>query len=213
MGICSSPLRPLDKPRALLAIIDLIGESARTARSLTGYLDYAHGEPYWRPPRTEHHAEAGTFDRPYRAPTGTVTLGLEHLGSHLRELPTQTFVFVVSDFLEPAEERVWQRALEHRWELVPVVVEDPVWEASFPDIGGIAVPLAAPEGGVVPVHLSRGEARRLREENVARAEDRTRRFRALGCEPVLVDSHEPGDVLGSFLRWADLRLMARGAVA
>ena len=70
MGIPSSPLRSLDKPGALLAILDLIGESARTARSLTGYLDYAYGEPYWRPPRSEHAAEPGTFARPFRAPDG-----------------------------------------------------------------------------------------------------------------------------------------------
>jgi len=30
---------------------------------------------------------------------------------------------------------------------------------------------------------------------------------------VLVGSHQPGDVLASFLRWADLRQLARGAVA
>jgi hypothetical protein len=29
----------------------------------------------------------------------------------------------------------------------------------------------------------------------------------------VVDSHEPGAILGAFLRWADLRMMVRGAVA
>ena len=179
MGIAASSLRPLDKPRALLAILDLIGESARVGRSLTGYLDHADGEAYWRPPRTERYAEQGTFDRPFRAPEETVSLGLEH-----------------------------------RWELVPVVVRDPIWEASFPDVGGITVPFADPaSGAIVPVHLSRRETRRLRSENESRADRLTQTFRSLGIEAVPVESHDPGDVLDAFLRWADLRLMARGAVA
>jgi Protein of unknown function DUF58 len=214
MGITASPLRTLDKPRGLLEILDLIGASARTARSLTGYLDHAHGEAYWRPPRSERLAERGTFDRPFRAPEATVSLGLEHLGEHRRDLPTQAFVFVVSDFTVPPDELVWQRALEHRWELVPVVLRDPAWEATFPDVGGLTLPYADPRtGAVIAVYLSRAEARRLRAENEARAERLTATFRSLGIEPVPVESHDPGDVLAAFLRWADLRLMARGAVA
>ena len=214
MGIAASSLRPLDKPRALLAILDLIGESARVGRSLTGYLDHADGEAYWRPPRTERYAERGTFDRPFRAPEETVSLGLEHLGRHRRDLPTQAFVFVVSDFSVAPQEEVWEQALEHRWELVPVVVRDPRWEATFPDVGGITVPFSDPAtGAIVPVHLTRREARRLRTENEQRAERLTRVFRSFGTEPVPVESHDPADVLASFLRWADLRLMARGAVA
>ena len=214
MGIRASALRTLDKPQAMLAVIDLIGDSAHAARSLTGYLDYAEGDAHWRPPRSERHAERGAFDRPFRAPADTVTRGLEHLGEHKRDLPTQAFVFVISDFLVPPDLPAWERALEHRWELVPVVVADPVWEASFPDVGGITVPYADPaRGSIVPVYLTRREARRLRAENEERRDGLTRDFRGLGAEPVVVDSHAPGDVLGSFLRWADLRVMARGAVA
>ena len=145
--------------------LELIGESARAARSLTGYLDHADGEPYWRPPRSERsrragHASSGRSD----APADTVSRGLELLGEHRRDLPTQAFVFVLSDFLVPPDERAWQRALEHRWELVPVVIQDPVWERTFPDVGGVTVPYADPAtGGVVPVYLTRAEAARLRE--------------------------------------------------
>jgi uncharacterized protein (DUF58 family) len=214
MGIRSSTLRRLDKPAALFASIDLIGTSARAARSLTGYVDHAEGEVHWRPPRSERVAEPGAFDRPFRAPRDAVSLGLQHLGRHKRDLPTQAFVFVVSDFLVAPDERVWQRALEHRWEIVPVVLQDPVWERTFPDVGGITLPYADPAtGGVVPVYLTRDEAERQRIANEARDEALTRVFRSLGIEPVVVGSHEPGDVLASFLRWADLRVMARGAVA
>jgi len=213
MGIRASLLRTLDKPQALLAIIDLIGMSAHAARSFTGYVDHAEGEVYWRPPRSERFAEPGTFDRPFRAPADALTLGLEHLHRHRRDLPTQAFVFVVSDFIAVPDPGVWQMALEHRWELVPVVVQDPVWEQTFPDVGGITVPYADPAtGAVVPVYLTREEAEQQRVEHETRAEELTRLFRSLGVEPVVVGSHDPGDVLASFLRWADLRVMARGAI-
>ena len=215
MGIRASPLRRLDKPDALLASLDLISDSARAVRSLSGYFDEAEGETHWRPPRSERYVpQEPLAGRPFTAPSDTVTRGLEHLIQHRRELPTQTFVFVLSDFLVPPDEGTWLRALEYQWELVPVVIQDPVWERSFPDVGATTVPYSGPDsGGVVPVYLTRAEARRLRDEHEARAAELLRVFRSLGTEPVLVDSHEPGPILSAFLRWADLRLLVRGAVA
>jgi len=214
MSIRASRLRPLDKPQALITSLDLIGASAVAARSLTGYLDYADGEPFWKPPRSEHRAEPGTLNRRFRAPEDTVSQGLEFLGEHRRDLPTQAFVFVLSDFIVPPDLRVWQRALEHRWELVPVVIQDPVWERTFPDVGGVTIPYSDPASGrVVPIRLSMREAERRRLEHETRWNTLVREFRSLGVEPVAVTSHEPSGVLDSFLRWADLRLMWRGAIA
>jgi len=214
MSIAESPFRHLDKPSAILTALDLIGASAHAARSLTGYVDQAHGDIYWRPPRSERIAEPGTFDRPFRAPQDTVSRGLEFLGRHRRDLPTQAFVFVLSDFVVPPNMDVWQRALEHMWELVPVIVQDPVWERSFPDVGGVTIDYSDPESGrVVPVHVTRREAGRLRDDHEARFERLFTSFRSLGIEPVVVDSHEYVPMLDAFLRWADMRLMWRGAVA
>jgi uncharacterized protein (DUF58 family) len=214
MSIRSSALRPLDKPQALRAAIELIARSAVAARSLTGYLDYAEGEAYWRPPRTEQRAEPGQLERPFAAPMDTVSRGLEFLAEHRRDLPTQAFLFVVSDFVVPPDLARWQRALEHRWELVPVIVQDPVWERTFPDVGGISIPYAEPErGDVVPVYLTRGEAAALRDAHEHRWQALERDFRSLGIEPVAVHAHEQAPVLDAFLRWADLRLMWREAVA
>src|SRR5690242_7546274 len=103
MSIGASPLRKLDKPRALLTALDLIGQSAVAARSLTGYLDYAGGEPFWRAPRSEARADPATYDRSFDAPADTVSRGLEFLGERRRDLPTQAFVFVLSDFLVPPD--------------------------------------------------------------------------------------------------------------
>jgi hypothetical protein len=214
MGITASAFRPLDKPRAISSALDLIGTSARAARSLTGYIDYAFGEPYWRPPRSERLAEPGTFDRPFGAPADTIARGLYFLGEHRRDLPTQAFVFVLSDFVVPPDLEAWQRALEHQWELVPVVIQDPVWERTFPDVGGVTIQYSEPGSGrVVPVYLTGKEAVRLRKDHEAHWDRLVRDFRSLGIEPVEARSHDYGDLLASFLRWADLRQMWRGAVA
>jgi uncharacterized protein (DUF58 family) len=214
MSIRESPLRRLDKPKAIAVVLELIQASATAARSLTGYLDFADGEPCWRPPRTGQPAAPETVERPFAAPVDNVSRGLEHLAAHRRELPTQAFVFVVSDFLVRPEPWAWQRALEHRWELVPVVIQDPVWERSFPHVAGVSIPFADPKTGrVVPVRLSAGEAARTREAHEARWDALVEGFRTLGIEPVTVGSHDANDVLESFLRWADVRLMWRGAFA
>ena len=69
-------------------------------------------------------------------------------------MPSGTFVFVVSDFLEPVPDSLWSEALARRWDVVPVVVQDPVWEGSFPDVGGLLVPVADPRSGAVrPLRL------------------------------------------------------------
>jgi len=214
MSIEASPMRRLDKPRAILTALDLIGQSAEAARSLTGYLDYAEGDPYWRAPRSEARAELGMYERSFGAPEDTVSEGLEFLAEHRRDLPTQAFVFVLSDFLVPPDLHVWQRALEHRWELVPVVIQDAVWERSFPDVGGITIPYADPRTGrVYPVYVTEKDAQRLRAAHETRWDGLVRDFRSLGCEPVAVHSADLGETLGAFLRWADLRQMWRGAVA
>ncbi len=214
MSIQASPMRRLDKPRAILTALDLIGQSALAARSLTGYLDYAEGDPYWRAPRTEARAEPGMYERSFRAPDDTVSRGLDFLGEHRRDLPTQAFVFVLSDFLVPPDLAVWRRALEHRWELVPVVIQDFVWERSFPDVGGISIPYAdARTGRVFPVYVTARDATRLRAAHQERWDGLVRDFRSLGCEPVAVHSADLGEILGAFLRWADLRQMWRGAIA
>ena len=215
MGIRPSPLRRLDKPAALLESLRLIRESARVTRSLTAYFDDAEGETHWRPPRSERFVPHGTLEgRPFEAPVDTVSRGLEHLRRHRRELPTQTFVFVLSDFLVPPDEYAWQRTLEHRWELVPVIVQDPLWERTFPDVSGISVPFADPSSrGVAPVHVTRREALALRREHEQRWDSLVRDFRSLGLEPVAAHTHELGGLLDAFLRWADLRMMWRGALA
>lgn len=202
----------LDKAEALRQATMLIGESAAAARGLLGYFDEGEAEPFWHPPRSEGELALLDLDRPFRAPADTVARGLRHLIEHPRDLPAGTFVFVLSDFLAEPERDDWLWALERRWEVVPVVIQDPVWEQSFPDVGGLVVAFSSPDDadGARLVRLSESEVERRRTENEERRRDLLGRLRALDLEPVLVSSHEHRDVLSSFLNWADQRLFTRG---
>jgi hypothetical protein len=201
----------LHKPEAIRQAIRLIDDSASAARGLVGYLDEAEGEPYWRPPRSERELGRIDLDRPFAAPLGTVARGLGHLVEQRRDLPAGTFVFVLSDFHEEPSRDDWLHALERRLEIVPVVIQDPVWEQSFPRVHGAALPLRdAATGRRDLAYLTEPEVAARREANELRLRRLLHGFRALDMDPVLVSSHAWRDVVHAFLTWADQRLFTRG---
>lgn len=201
----------LSKPDAIRNAVTLIGSSATAARGLLGYFDEADGDAYWHPPRSSHAYGAPELERAFGAPEDTLRRGLQHLAEHRRDLPAGTFVFVVSDFLAPPTRDEWLDALERRFEIVPVVVQDPIWEQSFPDVGGVVVPFAAPDGsGVSLVAFTERETRELRARNEQRFAELLYTLRALDLDPVVLGSAESRDVVSSFLAWADQRLFTRG---
>ena len=122
---------------------------------------------------------------------------------------------MLSDFVVPPDLRGWQRALEHRWELVPVVIQDPVWERTFPDVGGVTIPYADPATGrVVPVCAHATARRPACATSTRRAGTGSSATSARSASSrSRVTSHDLAGVLESFLRWADLRQMWRGALA
>ena len=132
----------LQKPEAIRGAVRLISDSAIAARGLLGYLDEGEGEPFWHPPRSQHLLGDADLERPFEAPADTLVRSLHHLVAQRRDLPAGTFVFVISDFLEPPTRDDWLLVLERRFEIVPVIVQDPIWEQSFPDVSGAAVPFA-----------------------------------------------------------------------
>jgi Protein of unknown function DUF58 len=201
----------LSKPEALQRATTVIGDSAIAARGLLGYFDEADGDAYWRPPRSQHELHLLNGERPFAAPPDTLERGLRTLGEHRRDLPAGTFLFVVSDFLVPPPREAWLRALERRWEIVPVILQDPVWEQSFPAVAGAVVPFLDPESGAVTLtRLSANEVTERQDVNERRYHDLVRGLRALDMDPVLVSSHEHRDVVFAFLTWADQRLFTRG---
>ena len=118
---------------------------------------------------------------------------------------------MVSDFLVAPARDVWLDALERRFEIVPVIVQDPVWEQSFPDVSGLVVPFVGPHDGLVSLAaLNAREVDDLRASNEGRWRKLLDDLRALDLDPVVVSSHEWRDVVTSFLGWADQRLFMRG---
>jgi uncharacterized protein (DUF58 family) len=201
----------LCKPDAIRHAVTLIGASATAARGLLGYFDQAGGDAYWHPPRSTHAYGAPELERGFGAPEDTLLRGLRHLAEHKRDLPAGTFVFVVSDFLVAPTRDEWLDALERRFEIIPVIVQDPVWEQSFPDVSGVVVPYVEAGGAEISLAtLTRREVRDLRERNELRWDVLLDGLRALDMDPVVVDSHESREVESAFLGWADQRLFTRG---
>jgi hypothetical protein len=210
MNCYRAPLPWLDKPLALRNTYELILASAASAGGFVGYFDLADGAPFWRPPQLERKLLKLRNDRlessDYAAPANWLDTSLSHLAAHRRSVTAGTFVFVLSDFIPGPPDETWFTAFENQWDMIPVVVQDPTWEQSFPDVSGIVVPLRdARTGRAVPVRLSRSEAVERRAANRDRLERTLGSLRALDLDPVLLSSSDPAEILGSFLAWTELR--------
>lgn len=201
----------LEKPEAVSVILRLVAESALAAQAYTGYLDHGTGAPFWKPPKSQRTLHELDWDRAYRAPADAVTRGLEELLRHTRDTPAGTFVFVVSDFLAPPSRELWLRVLARRWDVVPVVVQDPDWEQSFPDVGGLVIPFADPDTGrPAYAELTPREADARRRANETRRALLVRTLRGLDLEPVLVERSDLQSVFASFVAWVERRRSMRG---
>jgi hypothetical protein len=199
----------LSKPQALATIWRLVSSTALAELGLVGYLDAA--QPTWVPPSGALGVEQvgrHVADAPCRG--GSLDEAFLHLEGMRRSLPPGTFVFVCSDYLAPPRPAWWARALAYRWDVVPVIVQDPVWEQSFPRVERLVVPFAHPEDGRVRhVRLRRGEGEARRLANEGRLASLRTQLRELALEPVLIGSAAEGDVLGALTDWGETRLAVR----
>src|SRR5438270_2691244 len=96
MSLFPPSLPWLSKPDAVRIATLLIADSAVAARGLSGYLDFAEGEPFWRPPRSQHEDWRSEGRRPFGAPTDSVARSFEYLFGLRPSLQPGTFVFVLS---------------------------------------------------------------------------------------------------------------------
>jgi uncharacterized protein (DUF58 family) len=222
MSLYDQSLPWLSKPAAVAAVVDAIVVSTLIARGEVGYLDDSgsddrRGEPYWLPPRgtrgrweiADRAAAPGAFD----ASEDTLERGFRYLHRRRADLPGGSFVFVVSDFLAPPPASCWLRALTLHWDVVPVVIQDPVWEQSFPELPSVVVPFSqAGSGRLVDVRLSAAETRARRAAHEERLRDLLAGLAQLGLEPVLIGTSDPAEVDSAFLSWADRRRKQRRRV-
>jgi uncharacterized protein (DUF58 family) len=210
MSLYPPELPWLHKPTAVAAAGRMILDSAIAAQALPGYLDLAEPRrPRWLPPRRQENAarirERELRQVTYTAPPNNLALGLRHLTHARRDIPAGSFVFVLSDFLTPPPDAVWQTASSFGWDIVPVIVQDARWEQSFPDVAGFALPLASPTGELELVRLTRRETAARRDENERRLAALVRSFARCDIDPVLIPSTKPAEILSAFMRWHDER--------
>jgi hypothetical protein len=189
----------------------MILRSALAARSLPAYLDFGDGEAYWRAPRSRRDLWQGKERARFEAPEDGLDQGLERLTLQRPALPLGSFLFVLSDFLAPPSRDSWLDAVERGWDVIAVVIQDPTWERSFPDVSGIAVPFAdvsAHETG--RVRLGRREVAARREEHEERYRELLDSFEQLGIDPLVLDHSDAARVHAAFIDWAERRLAERG---
>jgi uncharacterized protein (DUF58 family) len=213
MSFFSPPLPWLDKARALEEALSLIRQSAALSGGFVGHVDFAGEELLWEPPRggRGHAQRLAAATATFEAPADCLQRAGAHLDRHRRALGPGTFVFVLSDFIPAPPQQLWLTARERRWDVVPVVIQDPTWEQSFPDTSGITVDLRDPvTQRVAPVRLTAREARARREANEERRRVLEDELRRLALDAVWISSGDRIEILVSFLRWAELRKARRG---
>ena len=211
MALYPDELPWLSKPAAVETVWRAVATTAIRELGLAGYLDTA-GTDGWLAPRSAVGFDA-VAERlaaaPWESSGGGLEQALERLAQSRRSLPAGTFVFVCSDFVAAPPPQAWLRALGFRWDVVPVIVQDPVWEQSFPAVGGLVVPFAQPGGHVRLVRLAPREASARRKANEERLARLLADFRSLGLDPIVVGDAAPEAVLAQFAGWAETRLANR----
>jgi uncharacterized protein (DUF58 family) len=216
MAFFEPPLPWLDKAEALPQTVELVIQRTSLVGGFVGDLDFADGEPYWLPPqggrRLWELREERLPSTVFGAPSGSVSEALLHIIEHAKAVTPGSFIFVLSDFAEPPPADVWLAALERRLDVIPVVIQDPTWEQSFPAVSGIVVPMRdARSGRMTHVRMTRRGVAARRAANEERLASLLAELEALGLDPVLVSSSNPIDILAAFLDWADMRNLRRVA--
>jgi uncharacterized protein (DUF58 family) len=211
MGIHTGPSPWLDKHAAAEAAVTQIAASATAEHADVVYADGVGHAPLWfRAAASRQALLHRRLSGPFDAPDQSLRLALDALARRAAEIPRGSFVFVVSDFLIPVPAVLWVHLRALRWDVVPVVVQDPIWEQSFPEVGGVVLPIAEPASGkTADLWLSPRAARQRAARNEERRDTLLARFRRLGFDPVLLGTSDPNAVAGAFAHWAERRRRLR----
>lgn len=213
MGLYPAPLPWLSKREAQREAAIAIAVSAAAARADVALLDFAGSDASWLPPARRGQPQR-IVDRvdgaPFDGPDDGVTRSLQFLARRRTDLPAGTFLFVLSDFLAPPAVDTWVDASAHGWDIVPVVIQDPVWERSWPDVAGVAVSTGDPRGGSLRlVRLGRRRVERLRRLHEERYATTLAELRSVGLRPVEIGTSDPHEIEEAFLDWAEERRRGR----
>jgi hypothetical protein len=174
----------LSKQEVIVRAGQMIVDSLKESHSLIGYLDYADwakdGAPFWRPPNQETEAlRVRNRNLPYKqftAPEDNLSMALQWLLASKRQVPPESFIFLLSDFLLLPPDDLLE-TVTVMWDIVPVIIQDETLEASFPVWQG-RIPISLP-----CVFLSNGQKKSLvmsgEDSFQKRKENRERMFMIL----------------------------------
>jgi uncharacterized protein (DUF58 family) len=206
MGLYSAELPWLRKPDVLREAITAIVAASYAARASVGYLEIG-AVPYWVAPRRQSARQIlQRLNREFDGPVNSMELAVDFLTRLRQDVPAGSFVFVISDFLRPPPIEAWTRLRARQLDVVPVIVQDPVWEQSFPLVNGLLIPVTDPEtGSTQSIRLTEREAQERQRFNVARLRNIVSEFRRLQLDPVLLDTTAPAAIDLAFLNWAARR--------
>ena len=200
MSAAPAPGTPfLSKPETLAQVAALVADSALAARSTFAFFEFRGDTPFYSPPgaRGARALLAEWTQAHERGVDRSADQLLQALVADRAQLPPGTLVFVVSDFLRPPTDAVWPIVLDAGWELVPVVIQDPVWEQSFPVE---AAGLVLEQDG--PIRITRSNAVRLKREHESRLGEIAAWSAQHGFSAVIPRSYEASRLVDAFVAWA-----------
>jgi uncharacterized protein (DUF58 family) len=217
MALYADPFPWLDKQAALETALRLIALSTEAERGELAYVHHDGGRPFWLAPRTPGTTlellETRRAGEHGAAAPGSLRAAFDALMRHVALFPHGTFVFVLSDFLEPLPARSWVRLRAQRWDVTPVVIQDPLWEQTFPDVSGVLLPLRDPaDEDTGDIWLTRRAARAQAAGNERRLHQTLGGFERLGFDHVVLGTSDTAEISSRFQRWANRRRRRRRRV-
>ncbi len=199
MALYPSEYPWLHKPEAVRQMAEIVALSASHYHCPLAFLD----ADSWRAPSTATGLEqlVELVDaRGYDGSGDTIDSLFGALRSVEHLLPGGTFVFCCSDFMEPPSRQALAMIVDAEWTLVPVIVQDPLWEQSYPEAAGeVALPVSDETGRFRLLRQSRADVRERRAANEARLRSLEELFGGHGFPPIVVSDLGP-DALGDALR-------------
>ena len=218
MALFPAELPWLRKPEVVLETGRMILASASAAHALVGYAEHGPQGAKVEAPRRDRglrrQIERRLLDGASAGSGASLEHALQLVSRPSLDVPPGTFAFILSDFLPPPGSATLRRLLATGWDVIPVIIQDPIWEQSFPDVDGVTLPLADPaDGRTTLVRLRRSEAQARREANELRARQLRETCLTLGLDSVTLSHADRRAIHAAFMAWAeDRRLRTRRAL-
>jgi len=191
----------LHKPDAVRQIAEVVALSANHYHCPFAFFDAIN----WRPPSTSIESDElmwlldeGGYDRQEE----TIDSLFGRLRSVEHMLPFGSFVFCCSDFLDVPSERTLAMLADAEWELVPVIVQDLLWEQSYPEAAGeVALPVCDEAGRFRLLRQSRAEVSERRKAHEARLRRLEELFTGYGFPPIVISEIGPAALAQALMSW------------